>query len=213
MNYKKILKIIETIIIALLTTVALLVAVSMLPLERNYKIFVVKSGSMEPAIDMGSVAVVVPSSNYKVGDVITFFDPNDNSSKNTVTHRIYAISTEDSDEDFYVTKGDANDAPDSAKIKKERIVGKYLFNVPLIGYLLGYIKTLTGLVLIIIIPATLIIYEEFRKLRKEASAVISNRKNRVKKQDNDKVSATAMSVGKKNNKNVGLKAGKKDKLQ
>lgn len=180
MNYKKIFKIIETITIAVLMSVALFVAVSMLPLEHNYKIFVVKSGSMEPTIDIGSIAVVFPSLDYKVGDVITFLDPNGLSSKDTVTHRIYAINSENSNEEIYVTKGDANDAPDGGQIKKEHIIGKYVFSVPLIGYLLGYIKTLAGLVLIIIIPATLIVYEEIRKLKKEASAIIENRKNKTK---------------------------------
>jgi signal peptidase I len=49
--------------------------------------------------------------------------------KYTIVHRII-----DKNEEGYVIKGDNNPAPDPGTVKKEQIIGKVLFAVPLLGY-------------------------------------------------------------------------------
>ena len=124
------------------------------------------SGSMEPTVSVGSLAVIKPTSDYKVGDIITFTPPNSTSKKEATTHRIVEV-TDQNGSIFYKTKGDANDTADTQLLQKDQIVGKYRFSIALLGYLLKYIKTLPGLILIIVIPATVIIYEEGRKIGRE----------------------------------------------
>jgi len=135
------------------------------------------SGSMAPTISTGSVVVVKPIGllQYKVGDIVTFKSPDDRAIKDNITHRIYKIEEEDGTR-YFVTKGDANDTPDVDLVKPEKLVGKAYFSIPLLGYLFGYIKTLPGLVLLIIVPATIIIYEEVRKLKAEAKKIIERRR-------------------------------------
>ena len=133
------------------------------------------SGSMEPTIRVGSLAVVKPASDYKIGDIITFNRSNSTSKKETTTHRILSILEKNSVK-VYTTKGDANNTADSQTITENQIVGKYLFNIAFLGYLLTYIKTLPGLILIIVIPATVIIYEEVKKIIREAKEIKSRRK-------------------------------------
>ena len=150
------------------------------------------SGSMEPTIGVGSMITSQPVGNYKVDDIITY--QNLESTNQTTTHRIVKIAREGGTTRYY-TKGDANDNIDGNYVTDDKIIGKYLFNIPYLGYLIGYIKTLPGLVLIIIIPATIIIYEEVKKIKKEGKKILKNKK--------------ATKDGKNNNKRV--KNKRKDK--
>ena len=68
----KFFKTIYYIFIAFIATIALLLIISVLPITGNYKVMTVLSGSMEPTIKMGSIVVVKPQENYKIGDIITF---------------------------------------------------------------------------------------------------------------------------------------------
>ncbi len=137
----------------------------------DYKILVVKSGSMEPTIQTGSLVLVAPKEIYKQGDIITFWSKI--SKKIPTTHRI--VSREEKEGNvFFITKGDANKNVDTQKIKKKNIVGKVVFSVPYLGYALNFLKTKIGFVLIVLIPALLFmadevknIYKELRKMRKK----------------------------------------------
>ena len=142
----------------------MLLIVSILPITGNIKILTVLSGSMAPAIKTGSVVVVKPVGEYKIGDVITFGPMS--KTKAPTTHRIYNIKIE-SGEPVYVTKGDTNNAPDTREIKKNDIVGKVLFTVPFAGYGIDFARKPLGFALIIIIPAAVIIGDEIKKIIKE----------------------------------------------
>lgn len=175
-NYNKILKVIGDILLGILILVALTFFVSFLPIKNNYKLFTVMSGSMEPKIKTGSVIFSQPSATYTVGDVITFNTNNASVKKDITTHRIASETTKDGQAAF-ITKGDANNGSDSQTVKKDQIVGKYLFGIPYVGYLLGYIKTLPGLIVIIVIAA-IIVYEEMKKIHREAKDIHQKRKAR-----------------------------------
>ncbi len=160
----KILKIIYYIVIVFIVLVALLLIVSILPITGNYKIMTVISGSMQPAIIMGSVVIVKPAPDYKIGDVITFGPYS--KTKAPTTHRIYDMKVVDG-QPIYITKGDANNAPDTREIQKRDIVGRVLFSVPYMGYAVDFAKKPLGFALIIIVPAAIIIYDEIRKIYEE----------------------------------------------
>jgi len=167
------LKIIYSIFIAFIVLVALLLIVSVLPITGNYKVMTVISGSMQPVIKMGSTVVVKPVSDYKIGDIITFGPYS--KTKAPTTHRIYDVKVVDS-QPVYITKGDANNAPDAREIRKSDIVGKVLFSVPYMGYAVEFAKKPIGFALIIIVPATVIIYDEAKNIYEE----IKNNKKRIK---------------------------------
>jgi signal peptidase len=119
---------------------------------------------MEPAIHTGSVVIVKPENNYKIGDVITFTHAI--KMETPVTHRIYDVRVEGG-QSVYITKGDANNALDSAEIAKKNIKGKVLFSIPYLGYIVNFIKKPIGFTLIIVIPAVLIIGDELKKIYNE----------------------------------------------
>jgi len=157
----KIFKIIYSIFVAFIVVVALLLIVSVLPITGNYKIMTVISGSMAPDIKMGSVVMVKPVADYKIGDVITFGPYS--KTKAPTSHRIYDIKVEGG-APVYITKGDANNAPDARELQKKDILGKVLFSVPYVGYAVDFAKKPMGFALIIIVPAAIIIFDEIKKI-------------------------------------------------
>lgn len=160
----KIFKIIYYIFLVFIVAVALLLIVSVFPITGNYKLMIVQSGSMEPAIKMGSIVVVKPASEYKVGDIITFGPVT--KTKAPTSHRIYDIKVVDGNP-VYITKGDANNAPDQREITKREIIGKVLFDVPYLGFAVEFAKKPLGFALIIIIPAAIIIFDEIKNIFQE----------------------------------------------
>ncbi len=167
-KFKKIFKVITNILFALLLVTIFLVGISLVPFPQNFKIFTVSSGSMKPKIKTGSLVVVRPLNKYFVNDIITVKtkDP-----KKTVTHRLINIKKE-GEFTIFETKGDANNAKDFEKIYQKDIIGKVLFSVPYLGYPISYSKTLQGLIFMIIIPATIIIYSEILNIKNEAIRLI-----------------------------------------
>ena len=171
MSILKIFKIIYYVLIGFIILVALLLIISVLPITGNYKIMTVISGSMEPDIKMGSVVVVKPAhstssgqADYKIGDVITFGPVS--KTKAPTSHRIYDIKVVDG-KPVYITKGDANNAPDAREVFQKDIIGKVLFDVPYVGYAVDFAKKPIGFALIIIVPAAIIIFDEIKKIIKE----------------------------------------------
>jgi len=178
--FGKIFKTIINTVLVLLVLIGILVVFSFFPFLGNYKVFTVMSGSMSPAIHTGSMIFVKPLNDYAVGDIITRHtkDP-----KVTITHRI--VSKEEIQGKIaFETKGDANDAPDGEKFTAEGIVGKVFLSVPLLGYPVSYAKTTPGIILLIIIPAVIIIYDEIQKIRKEIANKIAYRKLAEKREEN-----------------------------
>lgn len=140
--------------------VALLLA-SALPIPGGVKTFVVQSGSMEPSIKTGGVVVVKPMSAYAVGDVITFGPRT--KTKSPTTHRIIEVKEDGN----YVTKGDANSDEDLRTVSRYEVIGKVLFSVPYVGYAVAAAQKPWGFVVIVVIPAVIIIWEEAGKIWRE----------------------------------------------
>ncbi len=132
----------------------------------GYQSFVVQSGSMEPTIMTGDVIISklkTGTEAYQLNDVVTF---NTNSDGNTriVTHRIIKISDENNNTNYY-TKGDANRSEDEDFVSRDQIIGKVVFNIPRLGYFVSFAKTLPGLILLVLIPATIYILNELVRIK------------------------------------------------
>ena len=152
--------------------------VSVFPIEGVPRVKTVLSGSMEPEISVGSVIAVKSADQYRIGDIITFqFALN----QPAITHRIYDIQVIEGTT-YFITKGDANEEPDPRPVREEEVLGRVLFSVPFVGYVIAFVQTQLGFILIIVVPATIIITEEFRKIGKE----IARLKNKKKDKEQDK---------------------------
>lgn len=130
--------------------------------SRTHHIFTIMSGSMAPAIGTGAV-VAIPqqtiTQSYQPSNIVTF-----HSSRGLITHRIIEVVTTNSAEK-YRTQGDANPLPDHDLLNHEDIVGPVRVTVPLLGYLVTWLKTKVGFAVLILLPATGIIMQELRSMR------------------------------------------------
>ena len=136
---------------------------------------------MNPTIKVGSIVFVKPLKDYVVKDIVTF---RTDKPKETVTHRVVAENTI-GQQKLFITRGDVNKNNDSEKLLPQNIIGKVFFSIPFFGYLISYSRTLPGLIIMIVIPATIIVYSELINIKNEAVKLINNlsgSKNRKKKQ-------------------------------
>ncbi|MBS3909372.1 MAG: signal peptidase I [Actinobacteria bacterium] len=133
---------------------------------KSLRPLVVLTGSMHPAMGVGSLALMQelnPSGIERIveGDVVTFRNPEDPTK--IITHRIVDVKERDGHR-IFKTKGDANEGVDSWAVTPGAVVGKVGFSIPYLGYALSFIKTKKGYVLLVLIPALLIILSESRKI-------------------------------------------------
>jgi len=198
---KKITNIFYKILFAFLLAIAGLAALSFFGLPKSLRLFVVQSGSMEPTVKTGSLVIVRPENQYKKNDIITFKSRPDADIKNPgllITHRIVEIK-DDKGEVFFTTKGDANESPDMEARPVGSVLGKVVFTIPYLGYPVGFAKTQTGFILLVVIPATIIVYSELLTIKNEALRLVRERRKRkltTKEKIEEKIGEEIISVEK-----------------
>jgi signal peptidase len=99
---------------------------------------VIYSGSMQPSMDIGDIAMIqeVPIDKIRQGDVIQYRTEN-----TKLIHRIQKVY-EDGNTTIFITKGDANNVPDDSPILPEQVMGKVILNIPKIGWITIYFKSI-----------------------------------------------------------------------
>jgi signal peptidase len=140
-----------------LGALVLFLLTSLLP-SAPHKILMVTSGSMAPAIRQGSVVVILRMAEYRINDVITFFEEENLQRK--ITHRISGKVG-----NLYTTRGDANPSSDLKKISQDQILGKVVLAVPYLGYFFNLARTPIGIIILLSIPFLVVIFSEVRKIK------------------------------------------------
>jgi signal peptidase len=122
--------------IALLALLALGLVMLVPPL-LGYQRYVIEGGSMGGAVPRGSIAYeeVVPATEIRVGDVITYRPPKE---QRLVTHRVAWIGHDGRGTRLYRTKGDMNPQRDPWTFQLESDhQARVVFHLPLAGYALA----------------------------------------------------------------------------
>ncbi|MFH1601706.1 MAG: signal peptidase I [Candidatus Shapirobacteria bacterium] len=175
---KKLSKLGLGLILFLLLLVALATGLSGTKEIAGFRLFSVKSASMFPVLKAGDLIIIKRDNFYAVNDIVTFAREAgaDKKDGKTVTHRIVDKSNL-GEKIFYITKGDANETADRELVAFENILGKKVFAFPLAGYLISYTQTLPGLLILIVIPGTVIIYSELIKIKTELFSLLDKKKS------------------------------------
>jgi len=156
--------IIRNLTIAAFVALAIMAVAANIKLPVGYRVLVVQSGSMEPAIPVGSVLLTKPTADFAAplpiqrflkGDIITYSI----GKNNFVSHRVVGIQ-EKAGAFFYQTKGDANKEPDQKLIPESEVVGRAALTVPYVGRFVNFAKTPLGYFLMIVIPSLYVILSE-----------------------------------------------------
>ena len=151
------MKVLSKIVITILCLV--LAGLGFIYLAPGYNLYLVRSESMKPNINMGDLIITGPiNGEIKNGTVVTYMH-----NKSLITHRVQGI-----DGNTIITKGDALEDPDQWKVALSDVKGVYLFKIPYVGFVLNFIRTKLGWFLVIIIPAVALIGWLIRDILKEA---------------------------------------------
>jgi signal peptidase len=152
---------------------ALVAVIVMLALPRvsPFDLLIVRGGSMEPTIHLGSAVVVDRNDRLPVvGSVAVFEDPD----SGLVTHRVVRVA-----DGFFETKGDANAFVDITRRPLSAMVGTIRFSVPFLGYALYVLRQpIVFLVLLIATFGMLVlgqvraIGDEVRTIRRRHAAAV-----------------------------------------
>jgi signal peptidase I len=143
----------ELVLVVFVVGVIGLAVVGQLAPVAGYGLFAVRSASMSPAIDVGTLVVAqrVGPAAVQPGDVITLAV----GSGATVTHRVVAVTPTD-DGPMFATKGDANATADPVAARSAQLKGRVQWLVPLFGYLLAMLAMPSGIAALFSIGATLL---------------------------------------------------------
>jgi len=109
----------------------------------SVKLLVILSASMGASLPVGSLAVTMPQPEYFVGDVVTFKIPG---SDELLTHRVVEVGSVDGVR-VLNTQGDANNVVDDWELTDDDIIGKVVFHLPYLGYLLRLPQILLAAIL------------------------------------------------------------------
>lgn len=128
----------------------------------GYSYYNILTSSMQSTIPRGSFILVkeTPGEELQVGDDITFFK-NENT---IVTHRIIGIQAnyEDSGQYGFSTQGTDNPAPDKEITYEGNIIGKVVWHIPVLGFVLEYLAN--NIQLVIMAVALILALSYFLKI-------------------------------------------------
>jgi signal peptidase I len=121
------------------------------------------TGSMVPAIHPGDVVVdeQISPTTAKVGDIVTFRDPQEQSK--LLTHRVVSIRREGSYLRF-VTQGDANNTQEHWRVPADGTIARVMYKVPWVGHIAVFARTKLGWALLVGIPLLLLLGEELVRI-------------------------------------------------
>lgn len=135
-------------------------------LRTEYPLLAVASGSMVPTLNVGDLIVVQGGLNpedivaaYGTGDIIVFHSPRDH--EELIVHR--AVDKFENEGVWYFkTKGDHNSNVDpwpKGGVPEDDVVGKVVWSIPYLGHIPLFIRTPTGMLVIVILIIVLILLE------------------------------------------------------
>lgn len=129
----------------------------------GYSLYMVRSESMKPTINLGDAIIAGPvggpiNGEIKPGTVVTY-----KHGKELITHRVMAVEGEKLE-----TWGDATEEADPWKVTVSDVQNVYLFKIPYLGYVINFTRSKLGYFLVILAPATLLVGLLVKDLIKEA---------------------------------------------
>ena len=115
----------------------------------GYRLFVVVSPSMSPAVKEGELVVTdeVPFERLKAGDIITFISRDRKIYGQPNTHRIVSVTN-----GAAITKGDANSLNDREPVGENEVLGRVVFSSALLGEVLAFVRRPTAMLLLVFVP-------------------------------------------------------------
>jgi signal peptidase len=147
--------------IIVLAAVGALTSAVLIPRVAGATPYAVQTGSMQPGLPPGSLAVVRPvePGDVQVGTVVTYQlrsgDPT------VATHRVVSIGIDAEGEYRFRTQGDANGAMDPEPVRPAQVKGALWYEVPYLGHVNEYVSGSQRQVVMIAVVSGLLLYAAY----------------------------------------------------
>lgn len=141
----------------------------------------IASGSMEPAISQGDLALVkrVGASEIQEGDVIVFTIPPETRPAGypaiRLAHRVVRVEKDPAAGLVFWTKGDALEVMDPFGTPARLVHGKVVYAVPVLGHAWLFFQSKPGLIFAGLVVILLVLYRVEKPLRTWANAIVAGR--------------------------------------
>jgi signal peptidase I len=144
---------------------------ALLPGWFNYESYIVRSGSMEPTIQVGDLAVAAPArpADLTPGDIIVYRPAT--RPDVIITHRLVGIEPDPDGGLNFRTRGDANDSVDQVLVSEQALMGRIVYTLPKLGYLADFARQPGGRLLLIVLPVVILVGDFYRRQRRRTPSV------------------------------------------
>ncbi len=112
----------------ILSAVFLLLALANFIPQSPFKLVVVSSGSMRPALKPADLVIIYKTKDYRPKDIILF-----SKSGKLILHRLVNCTA-----GRCITKGDANPSADKSLVARQQIIGKVILAIPWLGIIINW---------------------------------------------------------------------------
>ncbi len=149
---------------------------------HGFRIFVITSGSMEPALTAGAVIATQPQARYYQGQVITYYaskptnqprnasqtangftQHNSQGSQLVITHRIVS-SLIKNERRKYTTQGDSNPYPDQNSVDQDDVIGRVRLAIPWLGFIFTWLYSKLGFYFLVLLPLMLVMMFQLKNI-------------------------------------------------
>ncbi len=147
---KEVISLFSDILLISSFLISILLLIPLIPVvDQWYQLAIVKSGSMEPFLKVGSLAIYRKQKDYFPGEVIAYHK-GDGVDKKLILHRIIAKNPQ-MEKTSFLTHGDATQYLSPDGILLSQIQGKVIASIPQLGFIVSWFKGAGGISLLIFI--------------------------------------------------------------
>jgi signal peptidase len=154
----------------------------------RFQPYIIVTESMEPMFNVNDmiIASTFDIEEAEVGDVITFkADIDYNGTKEIVTHYIYEIDRSGSEAIIKTNRhfnSDETVTPDTWLIPESDVIGSYSAHIPYIGYLIDFVTSIYG---IVVISINVLVVTAIVRLNKQIKKRDEELKGKIYLKDSD----------------------------
>lgn len=175
---KSVLKASELVIFGILFCFFVVTTSPLLPTKQWLASYAVVTGSMEPSIPVGTLAIVAKPTDGLLpqGTIIAFSDPSN--TQRIILHRITQVLKSGTIVE-YRTKGDNNNAEDLWLVQADQIKGQLRLAVPYLGYVIMWAKQPLGFGVLVGIPAVIVIFLQIKNIKDAITQEVQKKAHQV----------------------------------
>jgi signal peptidase len=178
-------------LLALVLLLAALVVV--VPAATSSTPYTILTSSMEPGLPPGTLVIVKPidPQDVNIGTVVTY--QLDSGEAAVVTHRVIEIQGPNlpGGDPTFITKGDANSAPDAKPVMTVQLKGAVWYSVPYVGWINNIVNGDLRAIVIPIVAGLLFLYAGWMIVSNRTEARRRRRREEAEDRDREIIRSTA----------------------